>query len=44
MTGHAVVGIIIAKALRFLSDIENPKMLEHYAHAAVQFLISRVAA
>lgn len=44
MTGHAVVGIIIAGALRFLSDVENPKMLEQYAHAAVQLLISGVAA
>lgn len=43
MTGHAIVGIIIAGALKFLNAPEDSNILKKYSNAAIQMMISGIA-
>lgn len=43
MTGHAVVGVIIAGALQFLLANQEAKFLEQYSKAAIQLMIFGVS-
>ncbi|EOQ62705.1 hypothetical protein F935_01794 [Acinetobacter calcoaceticus ANC 3811] len=43
MTGHAVVGMIIAGALQFLLANQDSKFLKQYSKAAIELMMSGVA-
>ncbi|NIE95960.1 TetR/AcrR family transcriptional regulator [Acinetobacter sp. C26M] len=43
MTGHAIVGMIIAGAFKFLSAPEDPDLLKRYSDAAIQMMMAGIA-